>query len=77
MKRTRKLVARRHSTFVGDLEHWHYDTFVAKWRDLSMSAGPGTAITYTLGNDGKVASVDVQGVAEFERAPVPDSEGSE
>ena len=23
---------------VGDLEHWQYDTFVARWRDRSLNA---------------------------------------
>ncbi|MCP2521157.1 DUF3471 domain-containing protein, partial [SCandidatus Aminicenantes bacterium Aminicenantia_JdfR_composite] len=23
---------------VGDLEHWHYDTFIVRWRDRSLNA---------------------------------------
>jgi CubicO group peptidase (beta-lactamase class C family) len=72
-----KLVCRRHTAFVGDLEHWHYDTFVAKWRDLSMSAGPGTEFTFTLGSNGKVTGVTVQGVDEFMRVEKPEPEGTE
>lgn len=35
-----KLVLRfsRSPTLVGDLEHWQFDTFVARWRDRSLAA---------------------------------------
>jgi CubicO group peptidase (beta-lactamase class C family) len=68
-----RLVLRRHHSFVGDLEHWHYDTFVTKWRDLYMSDGPGTPVTFVLGSDGKVAKVEVENVAEFTRVREPAS----
>ena len=28
----------RSPSLVGDLEHWQYDTFVARWRDRSLNA---------------------------------------
>jgi len=66
-----RLVLRRHHAFVGDLEHWHYDTFLAKWRDLYMSDGPGTPVTFVLGSDGKVAKMNVENVGEFTRLREP------
>lgn len=41
-------------TTVGDLEHWHYDSFVAVMRDSILGRIP---VTFRLGGDGKVASV--------------------
>ncbi|HJS73943.1 MAG TPA: DUF3471 domain-containing protein, partial [Vicinamibacteria bacterium] len=34
-----KLVLRRHRAWVGELEHWHYDTFLVRWRDRVMGEG--------------------------------------
>jgi Domain of unknown function (DUF3471) len=43
-----KLVLRFGHTaaLVGDLEHWQYDTFVARWRDRSMHAD--AYVTFSL-----------------------------
>ena len=38
---------------VGDLEHWQYDTFVAKWRDRELRAD--AYITFALNPDGTIA----------------------
>jgi CubicO group peptidase (beta-lactamase class C family) len=59
-----RLVLRRHEEWVGDLEHWHYDTFRVDWRHPAMGEG---LVTFKLGFDGEVRLVDVQGVAEFQR----------
>jgi CubicO group peptidase (beta-lactamase class C family) len=40
---------------VGDLEHWQYDTFIARWRDREMRAD--AYVTFQLGADGKVDRV--------------------
>ncbi|HEX5817693.1 MAG TPA: serine hydrolase [Gemmatimonadales bacterium] len=40
---------------VGDLEHWQYDTFLARWRDREMRAD--AYVTFQLGPDGKVDQV--------------------
>ncbi|MGH7540463.1 MAG: serine hydrolase [Gemmatimonadota bacterium] len=66
----------RFGPFVGDLEHWHYDTFRAVWRD--GSAGPeGALATFALGADGKVARVGIQGIADFRRVPEVSEEDAE
>ena len=35
----------------GPLEHWHYDTFVARWRDRTV---PDAFVTFALRPDGQV-----------------------
>ena len=40
---------------VGDLEHWQYDTFLARWRDRELRAD--AFVTFQLGPDGKVDQV--------------------
>jgi len=49
-----KLVLRFSRTpgLVGDLEHWQYDTFVARWRDRSLNAD--AFVTFTLKPDGGI-----------------------
>ena len=37
---------------VGDLEHWQYDTFVAKWRDRELRAD--AYLTFALNPDGTI-----------------------
>jgi hypothetical protein len=58
-----KLLLRRHTAWVGDLEHWHYDTFLVRWRDRVMGEG---LVTFRLSPEGKVASVEVENVETFE-----------
>ena len=40
---------------VGKLEHWQYDTFVARWTDREVRAD--AYVTFTLDPDGNIASV--------------------
>src|SRR5262249_30056914 len=40
-------------SFVGDLEHWHYDTFQITWRDKTVGK---TLVNFTLDPQGKVES---------------------
>ncbi len=49
-----KLVMRFPKTdlLVGDLEHWQYDTFVARWRDRSLHAD--AYVTFSLEPDGSI-----------------------
>ncbi len=62
-----KLVLRAPS-FVADLEHWHYDTFRAAFRDKSM-AGKVLA-TFTLNSQGKTDALNVADMSlTFKRAP--------
>jgi CubicO group peptidase (beta-lactamase class C family) len=48
------------SNFVGDLEHWHFDTFRLKWRETVVYpfAMKGF-VTFTLGPDGKVSEMKI------------------
>jgi CubicO group peptidase (beta-lactamase class C family) len=59
------------TSFDGTLEHWHYDTFRANWRTRSL----GRAFaTFSLDADGKVKSLDVEGIGTFGRKPdAPDT----
>ena len=57
-----KLVVRYGPTFEGDLEHWHYDTFRALWRNKRL----GTSfVTFALDARGRVTDMDVDGLADF------------
>ena len=40
---------------VGDLEHWHYDTFVVRWRDRSLKAD--AFVTFALKHDGTIDQI--------------------
>jgi hypothetical protein len=64
------LVLVRSPFFTADLSHWHYDTFLAVYRNRWV--GEGTA-TFIIGNDGKVKSLELMGVT-LERQP--EEEGS-
>jgi len=47
------------ANFVGDLEHWQYDTFTVKWRDsVSYPFGRGF-VTFTLNAQGKVDEMKI------------------
>jgi CubicO group peptidase (beta-lactamase class C family) len=52
------LVARRDSAWVGDLEHWHYDTFRIDWRDATMGE---QLMTVRLDAMGEPVAVELQG----------------
>ena len=62
------LVLRRQTSWVGDLDHWHYDTYLVRWRDPVMGKNP---VTFRLSPEGKVASLEVEfeDVEEFRRVP--------
>jgi CubicO group peptidase (beta-lactamase class C family) len=45
----------------GDLEHWQYDTFIARWRDRTLSAD--AYVTFTLGPDGAIESARMKPVS--------------
>jgi CubicO group peptidase (beta-lactamase class C family) len=46
---------------VGDLEHWQYDTFVARWRDRSLHAD--AYVTFSLEPDGTIDEVKMRAVS--------------
>jgi CubicO group peptidase (beta-lactamase class C family) len=68
-----RLVLRRHTAWVGDLEHWHYDTFLVRWRDPVMGRG---LVSFRLSPEGKVSALEVEleELVDFARAP-EESEG--
>ena len=58
-----KLVMRFTKTpsLVGDLEHWQYDTFVARWRDRELRAD--AFVTFALNPDGTIDQAKMQAVS--------------
>lgn len=61
-----RLTASYGSALIGDLEHWHYNTFRADWREKHQGKA---FVTFALGPDGKTTEVAVENLAEFKRAP--------
>jgi CubicO group peptidase (beta-lactamase class C family) len=58
------LILRLGPAFVGDLAHWHHDTFEVRWRDPSLGT---TFVSFGLDAMGKVRGMDLQGMVEFAR----------
>ena len=58
-----KLVLRFSHTpaLVGDLEHWQYDTFKARWRDRSLNAD--AFVYFALKPDGKIEQMKIAAVS--------------
>jgi hypothetical protein len=48
------------------LEHWHYDTFRARWSEPRLGT---MLVTFGLNADARVRSLDVEGLGTFQRAP--------
>lgn len=46
---------------IGDLEHWQYDTFVARWRDRELRAD--AFITFVLDPNGRIEEAKMQAVS--------------
>ena len=65
-----RLVLHFGPSFTGDLTHWQYDTFLARWRNIREGRA---FVDFHIGLDGAVETVDVQGIAPFSR--VPDTTG--
>jgi CubicO group peptidase (beta-lactamase class C family) len=60
-----RLVLSYSPDYVADLEHWHHDTFRGTWR----RTGFGQAfVTFALDARGRVASMRVEGIGDFNRA---------
>jgi CubicO group peptidase (beta-lactamase class C family) len=51
----------RTPALVGDLEHWQYDTFVARWRDRELRAD--AFVSFVLGPEGKVEQARMRAVS--------------
>src|SRR3712207_5076184 len=45
--------------FVGDLEHWHYDTFSIKWRDSIVYPFGRGFVTFTLNPQAKIDEMKI------------------
>jgi CubicO group peptidase (beta-lactamase class C family) len=45
--------------YVGDLEHWHFDTFRIKWRDTVVYPYPRGWVTFQLDPQGKVSEMKI------------------
>jgi hypothetical protein len=45
----------------GDLEHWQYDTFVARWKNRTLDAD--AYVTFTLAPDGSIAEMRMKAVS--------------
>jgi len=45
--------------FVGDLEHWQYDTFRVKWRDSVSYPFPRGFVTFVLNAQGQIAEMKI------------------
>ena len=59
-----KLVLRYSDDFTADLEHWHHDTFAAKWR----RPGAGRSfVNFALDARGRVATLDLDEIGVARR----------
>lgn len=58
-------VCRTDSAFVGPLEHWHYNTFRAKWEAIWREP---ELVTFVLDAEGKPSAIELTG-ARFARVP--------
>ncbi len=65
------LVLRIGTSFVGDLQHWHYDTFRANYRDRYQGRD---FVTFTVDRRGRVSGMEVQGLGLFRKQ---EEEGAE
>lgn len=61
-----KLVAQIGPNYVGELEHWNYDTFRVTWRDRMMGR---EFINFRLNSKGKVDALNRENIADFTRVP--------
>jgi CubicO group peptidase (beta-lactamase class C family) len=51
-----RLVLHYGPAFIGDLEHWHYDTFQATWRDRLQGKA---LVTFTLNTQGRIDTLKI------------------
>ncbi len=58
------LVMRFGPFYTGDLTHWHFDTFQAKWRDPEQGSD---RVTFGLNAEGSVGHLRWPGLGEFAR----------
>ena len=51
----------RSPSLVGNLEHWQYETFVARWRERALNAD--AFVTFSLGPDGGIERMTMEAVS--------------
>lgn len=61
-----KLIADAGPSWVGDVAHWHYDTFRITWRDPMMGR---SFATFAIGPSAKVETMRLSDWGEFRRDP--------
>ncbi len=61
-----RLLLKAGAAFVGDLEHWHYDTFRVTWRDPTLGRG---FVNFTIDVRAQPEQIRIDGLADFRRAP--------
>lgn len=61
-----KLIADAGSSWIGDVAHWHYDTFRINWRDPMMG---WSFASFVIGPSAKVESVRLSDWSDFRRDP--------
>ncbi len=49
-------------SMMGRLEHWHYDTFIARWDDPTI---PDAYVTFSLNEDGKVSGFKMKAISSL------------
>jgi hypothetical protein len=45
--------------FVGDLDHWHFDTFSLKWRDSIVYPFKRGFVSFVMDGQGKVSEMKI------------------
>lgn len=65
------LTARHGPHIRGRLEHWHFDTFRARWGDPVLGT---TFLTFQVDPDGTVVGLEFQGLGQFAAVPGPGSQ---
>jgi len=67
-----RLVLRLSSHLIGDMSHWHYDTFRATLRDRIAEARMGpTLVAFGMDTRGTVSSMNLSDALTFMRVPEP------
>ena len=59
-----RLILSFYPAYVGEMNHWHYDTFRVVWQDPSLDKD---FVTFMLGVDGKPDVLKWEGFADFKR----------
>lgn len=63
-----KLIADAGPSWIGDVAHWHYDTFRIRWRDPMMG---WSFASFVIGPSAKVETMRLSDWSDFRRDPEP------